>query len=214
MNTTSNVNASERITVKNPDLGHASYYVDGELVATARPFFEDLAQVTFADGPDSTGRATHEVCNLITGAIYYASGMFDAGALAHRIAQSHLFTPLAVAQVVDFNNAQRLLAERDAIQAKFNNVREYIQASIDRGEWDGELDEIFWDELADTLGLDLKKTEEIEVRFLVTYEATLTVPKGTDIDDLELEASSYPDIRLNGDLVGDARWEETEVNAL
>jgi hypothetical protein len=197
MNTTSNVNALERITVKTGELGHADYFVDEDLIATTRPAVD--------------GSHNQEVCNLVTGAIYYANGIFDADALARRIAQSHLFPIVAQAQIVDFNNAQRLLAELGAVKAKLNNVREYIQASIDRGEWDGELDEIFWDELADTLGLDLKKTEEIEVRFTVTYEATLTVPKGTDIDDLELEASSYPDIRLNGDLVGDARWEETEV---
>jgi hypothetical protein len=131
-------------------------------------------------------------------------------------------TPEATPANNETATATALLAENAVLKSEverlskaFANVREYIQASIDRGEWDGELDEIFWEELALTLGLDLKLTEEIEVRFLVTYEATLTVPKGTDIDDLELmDLNSYPDVHLNGDSLGEARWEETEVNAL
>lgn len=99
---------------------------------------------------------------------------------------------------------------------RWETLREFFQTSIDNEEWtEDELAEPFWEHLESALDLDLKQTEEIEVRFLVTYEASLTVPKGTDIDDLELtDLASYPDVYVNGVHVGEARWEETETNKL
>lgn len=116
----------------------------------------------------------------------------------------------------DLERVQDYIRRLDIANARIKNVTEFIQASIDREEWtEDELNEIFWEELAEMLNLDLKQTEEIEVRFLVTYEASLTVPKGTDIDDLELtDLAGYPDVYLNGTNVGEARLEDTEVNAL
>lgn len=95
--------------------------------------------------------------------------------------------------------------------SKLDAVRLYIQASINRGEWEDELDEIYWHELAEMLGLDLKLTEEKEVKFTVTYTATITVPKNADIDDLELDIEAYPSVTYRSEDVGEARYDEIEV---
>jgi hypothetical protein len=105
-----------------------------------------------------------------------------------------------------------LKSEVERLSKAFSNVREYIQASIDRGEWEDELDEIFWHELALTLGLDLKLTEEIEVTFTATYSAWVTVPKDTDINELEIDLAWHPDVTLNGDGVGSANQDNVEVD--
>lgn len=101
---------------------------------------------------------------------------------------------------------------RDFYMGKFADVRDYIQKSIDRDEWtSAELEELFWEELADRLDLDLKLTEEKEVKFTVTYTATITVPKNADIDDLELDIEAYPSVTYRSEDVGEARHDETEV---
>lgn len=116
-------------------------------------------------------------------------------------------------RAIDQANIKRYLSIIEDKNTKFNGVRDYIQSSIDRDEWTStELEEIFWEELADRLDLDLKQTEEKELKFTVTYSATITVPKNADLDDLDLQVGSYPDIYLNGVNVGEARWEETEAS--
>ena len=100
-----------------------------------------------------------------------------------------------------------------AHQAKLTQIREFIQASIDRDEWtETELEEIYWTELAELVGFDLKQTEEIEVTFTATYSAWVTVPKNTDITDLEIDLAWHPDVTLNGDGVGSANQDNVEVD--
>lgn len=101
---------------------------------------------------------------------------------------------------------------RDYHMDKFAKVTSFIQSSIDRDEWtSAELEELFWEELAEMLGLDLKQTEEKEVTFTVTYTATVTVPKNADLDDLELDIEAYPTVTYRSEDVGEARHNETEV---
>jgi hypothetical protein len=95
--------------------------------------------------------------------------------------------------------------------SKLDAVRLYVQASINRGEWEDELDELFWHELAEKLGLDLGLTEEVDVTFTITYSGTVTVPKDADLDDLEIDLSGYPDVTLNGNHVGDVFQNECEI---
>lgn len=46
----------------------------------------------------------------------------------------------------------------------YNKVQQYIQASLDREEWsDTELQEPFWTELADLLGLEIKQERQVTV---------------------------------------------------
>lgn len=106
-----------------------------------------------------------------------------------------------------------LKSEVERLSKAFSNVREFVQASIDRDEWtETELSEIYWEELALMLGVDLKLTEEIEVTFTATYSAWVTVPKSTDISELEIELPWHPDVTLNGDGVGSANQDNVEVD--
>jgi hypothetical protein len=133
------------------------------------------------------------------------------------------FTVLSVEDMPANNEtatATALLAENAVLKSEverlskaFSNVREFVQASIDRDEWtETELQEIFWEELALMLGVDLKLTEEIEVTFTATYSAWVTVPKNTDITDLEIDLAWHPDVTLNGDGVGSANQDNVEVD--
>jgi hypothetical protein len=89
----------------------------------------------------------------------------------------------------------------------------FIQSSIDRDEWtETELQEIFWEELAEMLELNLKQTEEIEVTFTATYSAWVTVPKNTEITELEIDLAWHPDVTLNGEGVGSANQDNVEVD--
>ena len=60
--------------------------------------------------------------------------------------------------------------------------------------------------------LDIELTEEVEVTFTVTYTATLNLPKNANIDDLELEVESYPDVTYRSENVGEARESDSEVS--
>jgi N-methylhydantoinase B/oxoprolinase/acetone carboxylase alpha subunit len=72
---------------------------------------------------------------------------------------------------------------RDHNGKKLDQVREYIQASIDNGDWeDSELEEIFWEELADKLDLEIKKT--VEVYITTQWSATVKIPRSKTIDDI------------------------------
>ena len=116
-------------------------------------------------------------------------------------------------QKMDFENTQRLLSQLNESRSRYGKIRDHIQASIDNEEWtEDELAEPFWEELADMLNLDLKQTEEIEVTFTATYSAWVTVPKNTDITDLEIDLAWHPDVTLNGDGVGSANQDNVEVD--
>jgi hypothetical protein len=96
---------------------------------------------------------------------------------------------------------------------RWNKMSEFLQASINREEWtEDELDEPFWEHLAEEFNLELKPTEEVEVTFTVTYTATVNLPKNADIDDLELEVESYPDVTYRSENVGEARESDSEVS--
>lgn len=81
---------------------------------------------------------------------------------------------------VELNRAKLV---RDEYGTKLDRVRDYIQASIDNGDWtDEELDEIFWEELADKLDLEIKR--EIEITITTYWRATVKMPRGEDISEL------------------------------
>jgi predicted RNase H-like nuclease (RuvC/YqgF family) len=106
-----------------------------------------------------------------------------------------------------------LKSETERLKTNIKSVTEFIQGSIDRDEWtESELEEIFWEELTNYLEIDLKQTEEIEVTFTATYSAWVTVPKNTDITDLEIDLAWHPDVTLNGDGVGSANQDNVEVD--
>jgi hypothetical protein len=135
--------------------------------------------------------------------------------------------PALKEQKVDFENAQHLLAERNTLKELLSTANQatntyrdriakiagFIQSSIDRDEWtESELEEPFWTELAEMLDIDLKQTEEIEVTFTATYSAWVTVPKNTDVTELEIDLAWHPDVTLNGDGVGSANQDNVEVD--
>lgn len=73
--------------------------------------------------------------------------------------------------------------QRDKYIELYNKARDYVQGSIDRGEWeDSELEEIFWEELADLLDLEIKR--EIEITITTYWRATVKMPRGEDISEL------------------------------
>jgi hypothetical protein len=77
---------------------------------------------------------------------------------------------------------------RDYNGKKLDQVREYIQASIDNGDWeDSELEEIFWEELADKLDLEIKR--EVEITITTYWRATVKMPRGEDISELAYHIS-------------------------
>jgi hypothetical protein len=72
---------------------------------------------------------------------------------------------------------------RDNYQAMYAKVNTFIQNSIDNGDWtDEELEEIFWEELADLLDLQLKR--EVEITITTYWRATVKMPRGEDISEL------------------------------
>lgn len=74
----------------------------------------------------------------------------------------------------------------------WQKAQQYLQASIDREEWEqSELAEPFWEELAEMFELDLKRTKEIEIRVTITYSGTVTVPYDCDAQsDLDIDGLS------------------------
>jgi hypothetical protein len=75
------------------------------------------------------------------------------------------------------------MAQRDKYVELYNKTRDYVQGSIDRGDWqDSELEEIFWDELSDLLDLEIKR--EVEITITTYWRATVKMPRGEDIGEL------------------------------
>ncbi len=72
---------------------------------------------------------------------------------------------------------------RDIHLDTVNKAISYIQASIDRGDWeDSELEEIFWEELAEILDLELMKTYEVIIK--AEWSATLKGPRNMSVSDM------------------------------
>jgi len=87
-----------------------------------------------------------------------------------------------VARLQELKDAtfKSLMSSKVALQ----EVADYIQGFIDNKEWDeDELAKPFWQELGSMLGLNLELTEEVEVRILVSYYASITMPRGADVSD-------------------------------
>lgn len=83
-------------------------------------------------------------------------------------------------------------ANIESWKKQWDKARDYLQASINREEWEqSELAEPFWEELAEMFNLDLKRTKEIEIRVTLTYSGTVTVPYDCDAEsDLDIEGLS------------------------
>ena len=81
---------------------------------------------------------------------------------------------------------------RDNYGKTIDQIRSHIQNSIDREEWsDEELDEIFWEELAEMLDLEISKTVEVIIK--AEWSATIKMKRGKDLDYLDFEVSE-PDV--------------------
>ena len=83
-------------------------------------------------------------------------------------------------------------AHLESWKAKWDKAQQYLQASIDREEWDNdELAEPFWEEMAEMFDLNLKRTKEVEISITLTYSGTVTVPYDCDVEtDLDVEGVS------------------------
>lgn len=82
---------------------------------------------------------------------------------------------------------------RQAYIDTVNKVTKHIQDSIDREEWsDEELSEVFWEELADMLDIELSKTVEVIIK--AEWSATLRLPRSMSVDsaleDISIEEPS------------------------
>jgi hypothetical protein len=85
---------------------------------------------------------------------------------------------------------------RDSYGTKIDKVREFIQASIDNGDWtDEELDEIFWEELSEIIDLEIMKT--VEVLITAEWSATVRMKRGQELDDLDISVEE-PEISSFG----------------
>ena len=115
---------------------------------------------------------------------------------------------------------QQTLERKDNIIASYidlkNKAQKYIQDSIDRGDWESsELEEPFWEELAEIMDLNLKRTKEVWVSITVKYSGSIEVPY--DFDESDLEAEDVPsclDITHNGESleVQNVTFDEQEID--
>jgi hypothetical protein len=87
-----------------------------------------------------------------------------------------------------------LEAIRDSYKAKKDEVRDFIQASIDREEWTAdELSEIFWEELAEILDLSLNLFEEKSITLTIEQAVTVKVKRGYDISGYDFDIAVQVD---------------------
>ena len=118
-------------------------------------------------------------------------------------AEGRTFYPVAVELNDEINSLRasldnsrasegRALGLAESYKAKRDAIVNFIQASINNGDWEpSELDEPFWEELAEIADLNLKRTKEIEIRVTLTYSGTVTVPYDCDAEsDLDIEGLS------------------------
>jgi hypothetical protein len=91
-------------------------------------------------------------------------------------------------------------------------VRTLVEKEIDKGGWD--TDDEFCQGLCEALDIDL--TEEVEIEIRTTWTATVTIPRGYQLDLGDIEASfDAPDLShyANIEVTFDSVYEqETEVN--
>lgn len=74
---------------------------------------------------------------------------------------------------------------RDNYQDMYTRVKVYIQNSIDNDNWtDDELDEIFWEELAEML--DLEITKIVDILITAEWSASVKIKRGQDVGDLDI----------------------------
>ena len=77
---------------------------------------------------------------------------------------------------------------RDNYLDTCNKATSYIQASIDRGDWeDSELEEIFWEELAEILDLEITKTVDVIIK--AEWSATIKMKRNQRLEDLDISVS-------------------------
>jgi hypothetical protein len=87
-----------------------------------------------------------------------------------------------------------LEAIRDSYKAKKDEVREFIQASIDREDWTAdELSEIFWEELAEILDLSLNLFEEKSITLTIEQAVTVKVKRGYDVSGYDFDIAVQVD---------------------
>jgi hypothetical protein len=102
---------------------------------------------------------------------------------------------------------------RDSYQDMYTKVKVYIQNSIDNDNWtDDELDEIFWEELAEML--DLEITKIVEILITAEWSASVKIKRGQDVDDLDISVDEPSMSRFSsGDLsdVYERSFEVTEA---
>jgi hypothetical protein len=113
------------------------------------------------------------------------------------------------AKVVDLETKlETAYKSRDHWFDKYMEAKRFIQASIDREEWDtDELSNPFWEELAGMFNLDLKLEREITV----TVTWNLTVKGKADLSSYDFEATIEP---ANGQLefISGESWPDIEVS--
>jgi hypothetical protein len=117
------------------------------------------------------------------------------------------------------NQVEFIGAHVETWAKRWNKAKDYLQASIDREEWDNdELAEPFWEELAEMFDLDLKRTKEVEFKVTLTYFGSATVPFDCDIEsDIEIEGvPNELEFMLNRELLDDqtCNWDSQEIEAL
>ena len=111
------------------------------------------------------------------------------------------------------------MANIESWAKRWDEASKYLQASIDREEWDNdELAEPFWEELAEMFNLDLKRTKEVEFKVTLTYYGSARVPVDCDIEsDIEIEGvPNELEFMLNGELLDDqtCNWDEQVIETM
>jgi hypothetical protein len=101
-------------------------------------------------------------------------------------------------------------SSRDNIQATHTKVQKFIQASIDNGDWtDDELEEIFWEELAEILNLEISKTVEIIIK--AEWSATVKIKRDKSIEDIDISLNEPEISHFSSDEMTDVSERSFEV---
>ena len=103
------------------------------------------------------------------------------------------------------------VSTRDSYGTKIDKITSFIQASIDNGDWtDEELDEIFWEELAEIIDLEIMKT--VEVRITAQWTGTLKMKRNQDLSDVEISIDEPEISRYSSGELTDVYEEELTVD--
>lgn len=116
------------------------------------------------------------------------------------------------------NRLERATLIAESYKAKRDAIVSFIQKSIDNGDWEqSELQEIFWEELAEIADLDLKRTKEVEFKITISYYGSVTVPYDCDVEsDLEVEGvPSDLEFSYKGEVIDEqtCNWDEQVIEA-